>query len=287
MLKRCTACLLVKYCSVDCQRAHRKQHKKACKKRASEMKDELMYGQGHERPEGDFCLICTLPIPFPIVSHSDVYVCCMKRICHGCTLEVEQRGMNACPFCRTTNPENNASAIAMVHKRIDAGDAEAMTYLGAIYYGGFYGLEKDINKAIELWSQAAELGSSEAHVRLGGSYNTGKGVEKDEGRAAFHWERAAMMGCGLGRTSLGIIENDKGNEHLATKHFLISAKMGHENSLHMVKKMFMGGHATKAQYAEALKGYGDAAEEMKSPQREEAKGVMENRRKEMLAKRNG
>ena len=57
--------------------------------------------------------------------------------------------------------------------------------------------------------------------------------------------------------------------------------------MHMVKKMFMGGHATKAQYAEALKGYGDAAEEMKSPQREEAKGVMENRRKEMLAKRNG
>ena len=29
--------------------------------------------------------------------------------------------------------------------------------------------------------------------------------------------------------------------------------------------------AIRAQYAEALKGYGDAVEEMKSPQREEAK----------------
>ena len=35
----------------------------------------------------------------------------------------------------------------------------------------------------------------------------------------------------------------------------------------------MRGEATKAQYAEALRGYGDAVEEiqMKSPQREEAK----------------
>ena len=33
-LKDCTACRLVKYCGVDCQKAHRKQHKKACKKRS-------------------------------------------------------------------------------------------------------------------------------------------------------------------------------------------------------------------------------------------------------------
>ena len=35
-LKACTACKLVKYCNRDCQIAHRKQHKKACKKRAAE-----------------------------------------------------------------------------------------------------------------------------------------------------------------------------------------------------------------------------------------------------------
>ena len=47
-LKNCTACHLVKYCGVDCQRAHRKQHKKACKQRAAELKDEQLYSQGHE-----------------------------------------------------------------------------------------------------------------------------------------------------------------------------------------------------------------------------------------------
>ena len=69
-LKNCTACRLVKYCGVDCQKAHRKQHKKACKQRAAELKDEQLYSQGHERPEGDFCPICTLPIPLPMDEHS-------------------------------------------------------------------------------------------------------------------------------------------------------------------------------------------------------------------------
>ena len=60
-LKNCTACFLVKYCSVDCQKIHRKQHKKACKERAAELKDDKLYGQGHERSEEDFCPICLLP----------------------------------------------------------------------------------------------------------------------------------------------------------------------------------------------------------------------------------
>ena len=82
-LKKCTACHLVKYCGVDCQRAHRKQHKRACKKREEELKDEQLYSQGHERPEGDFCPICTLPIPLPMHEHSVFTYCCIKRICNG------------------------------------------------------------------------------------------------------------------------------------------------------------------------------------------------------------
>ena len=69
-LKNCTACRLVKYCGVDCQKVHRKQHKKACKQRAAELKDEQLYSQGHERPEGDFCPICTLPIPLRMEKYS-------------------------------------------------------------------------------------------------------------------------------------------------------------------------------------------------------------------------
>eukprot|EP00985_Skeletonema_marinoi_P010065 scaffold4743_cov161-Skeletonema_marinoi.AAC.1 len=39
-LKKCTACYLVRYCSVKCQKQHRPKHKKECKKRAAELRDE-------------------------------------------------------------------------------------------------------------------------------------------------------------------------------------------------------------------------------------------------------
>ena len=52
----------------------------------------------------------------------------------------------------------------------------------------------------------------------------------------------------------------------------------HETSLDFIKDMFMNGVATKAQYSEALRGYQDAVEEMKSPQREEAKRIGINNR---------
>ncbi|EJK71362.1 hypothetical protein THAOC_07207, partial [Thalassiosira oceanica] len=92
VLKNCTACRLVKYCGVDCQRAHRKQHKKACKQRAAELEDEQLYGQGLERPEGDFCPICTLPIPLPMDTHSTFNSCCAKQICNGCNMATQKRG---------------------------------------------------------------------------------------------------------------------------------------------------------------------------------------------------
>ena len=47
--------------------------------------------------------------------------------------------------------------------------------------------------------------------------------------------------------------------------------MGHKISLETIQRQFMRGNATKEQYTEALKGYQDAVEEMKSHDRDEAK----------------
>ena len=81
-----------------------------------------------------------------------------------------------------------------------------------------------------------------------------------------------MKGHVLSRNNLGVVENIiNKNCELAVRHWMISVKMGDEKSLDDIKDMFMKGHATKAQYAEALRGYQDAIEKMKSPQREEAK----------------
>jgi len=58
--------------------------------------------------------------------------------------------------------------------------------------------------------------------------------------------------------------------------------MGDKESLESIKRAFMIGKATKEQYAEALKGYQDAAEEMKSHGRDEAKRLRD--RKQRLKK---
>ena len=80
-----------------------------------------------------------------------------------------------------------------------------------------------------------------------------------------------MKGQVESRYWLGVVEYRNGNCELAVRHWMMSAKMGDEDSLNEIKKIFKEGQATKAQYADALLGYRDAVEEMKSPQREEAK----------------
>jgi len=59
-LKTCTACKLVKYCSRDCQIAHRPQHKKQCRKRAAELHDEKLFKQP---PPAEECVICFIRLP--------------------------------------------------------------------------------------------------------------------------------------------------------------------------------------------------------------------------------
>ena len=234
---------------------------------------QRLMAEGHEISEGDFCTICFLPIEIPTGHHAMLNVCCMKRICNGCVMEARQRGINdKCPFCRTRLPDDDASALAMIQRRVDKRDAEAIKGLADDHYLGSIGLTKDVARAIELWTEAAELGSIDAHETLGAVYYDGEeGVEEDKPRGIHHMQQAAMKGHTISRHCLGADEFEGGSYNLALQHWMISAKMGFEESLNAIKEMFLNGQATRAQYAEALRGYQDAVEEMKSPHREEAK----------------
>ena len=232
---------------------------------------ERLLNEGHERMEGDQCTICYLYIEMPVENHSMMNICCMKRVCNGCIFAAHRRGLRGCPFCRTPHPTDDATRRAMIQKRVDKTDAEAINYLGNICYQGYLGLTKDVPRAIELWTQAAELGSLDAHYNVGLAYYKGECAEEDKPKGIQHLEEAAMKGHARSRHSLGAIEFKKRDYLAAVQHLMISAKMGHEYSLNNLKGMFMEGHATKALYAEALRGYRDAIEETKSTQREEAK----------------
>src|SRR6056300_764178 len=101
-LKKC-ACNLVKYCSVDCQKNHRPQHKKACKKRLVELRDDKLFKLPDESHLGE-CPICCLPLPLD-TRKSRSYDCCTQSVCLGCLSanierEMEEGLESRCPYCR-------------------------------------------------------------------------------------------------------------------------------------------------------------------------------------------
>ena len=176
-----------------------------------------------------------------------------------------------CPFCRTPSPNNDAEKLAMIMTRAKKKDPVAISHLGEKYFYGELGLQKDETRAVELWTEAEELGSIDALYNLGVSHYFGDGVQEDKNKAAEYYKKAAMLGHVECRHNLGCCVGEKGDHDRAVRHYLISAKMGHKFSVENIKMVFVRGLATKEQYAEALNGFQDAMKEMKSQDRDEAK----------------
>ena len=267
-LRNCTACYLVKYCSVKCQKDHWPKHKKECKKRASELRDEILFKQPESTHLGD-CPICCLPLPLGPQT-STLTTCCSKLICNGCDYANQNREREArleykCAFCRKPLVKTKEEINERLMKRIEANEPVAMRYIGQDRYR-----DGDYRAAFEYWTKAAELGDAYAHYRLSCLYYDGEGVEKDEKKYLHHTEQAAIGGYPEARHNLGCVEGENGRIDRAKKHWIIAAKLGFDNSLECVKKLYQAGNISKEDYATALRGHKAAIEAMKSPQREEA-----------------
>eukprot|EP00984_Skeletonema_dohrnii_P020442 scaffold9973_cov72-Skeletonema_dohrnii-CCMP3373.AAC.1 len=267
-LKKCTACYLVRYCGVKCQKDHRSQHKKECKKRVAELHDEILFKQPESSHWRD-CPICCLPLPID-PDKSTLMSCCCKLICDGCDCanvirEQDQKLKHTCPFCRHPVPKSEEEFKRNILRRMKANDPVAIRQMG-----GYRNQEGDYDGAIEYFKKAAGLGDLGAHYELSVMYREGVGVEKDKKRAVHHLEKAAIGGVPFARHNLGIIENENGRPDRATKHFIIAAKLGYDNSMKTVKVGFKGGLVSKEDFAATLRGHQAAVDATKSPQREEA-----------------
>ena len=168
-LKNCTACKLVKYCSRDCQIAHRPQHKKECRKRATELHDIELFKQP---PQKEDCPICFLQLP-TLKSGRRYMTCCGKEICGGCYYapvyddqgnELDNEKQNECAFCRVLAPKSIKEVAERFKKRVKANEPAAIYGLGNNYRDGAYGFPQDRNKALELWHRA---GDEPDHDRVG------------------------------------------------------------------------------------------------------------------------
>ena len=268
-LKTCSACLSVKYCSAECQKAHRPQHKKECKKRAAELYDEKLFTEVEPKE----CPICMLPMPQE-ANTSSFQSCCGKTVCAGCDYEMRislsEGGDLLCPFCRMPRPGSYSEEIKRTRKLMDKGNGDAFYHLAGYYARGVTGLPQDDAKANELLHKAAELGCTNANYNLGQAYKEGIGVEVDKNKAKHYWELAAMGGDIMARNNLGWVEGIYGNHHRAMKHFLIAAKTGEKKALDNVKIGFMKGIVTKDDYANTLRAHQKSLNEMKSDARDKA-----------------
>ncbi len=265
-LKMCTACKLVKYCSVECQKNHRPQHKKACRKRAAEIRDDRLFTQ----PDGSYlgeCPICLLPLPLDL-RKSSISSCCSKIICNGCeyanVLRAREEGLEyKCSFCREPFPEMQEERGKNERIRVEANDPVAICGFGKQRYS-----EGDYEGAFEYWTKAAAFGDAESHFSLAGLYYEGKGVEMDEKKAMYHSEEAAIGGHPGSRYVLGLSEGESGRFDRATKHLIIAANQGLDEALEKVKDYFIKGIVSKEDYEAALRGHQAAVDETKSEQRD-------------------
>ena len=191
-LMTCTACKSVRYCGVKCQRDHRPKHKRACKKRAAELRDEVLFKQPESSNYGD-CPICYLPLSID-ADKSTMKSCCSKIICDGCyfankSSELKQRQVHKCPFCRHPLARTDKESNMCMMKRVEANDLVAMSEMGIKRYR-----EGDYSSALEYLTKAAGMGDIMAHDQLSIMYRKGQGVEKDRKGNCTIWKRLPLVG---------------------------------------------------------------------------------------------
>ena len=273
-LRTCTACKSVRYCGITCQRNHRPKHKKACKKRAAELRDEILFKQPEGTHLGD-CPICCLPLPIDGQNKSAFHPCCGKSICIGCghtyaLREMEANNQPTCPFCRDPLTKTEEEAEKKLMKRAAANDPAALCKLGERHYRiGDYGA------AFKYFTKAAELGNATSHYNLFVMYERGEGVETDEKKYTYHLEEAAIAGQPGARHALGLKEGVKGNFERAVKHFIIAVNLGFDESLQTLKEYYKDGFVSKEVFAAALRAHHAAVNATKSPNREVAYAAYE------------
>ena len=213
------------------------------------------------------CPICFLPLPINV---SNVFMpCCSKKICIGCDYANTKREIAVgleprCAFCREPAAKSQEEAVKRCMERIKKNCPAAMCHMGKRCYH-----EGDYDTGLQYLMKAAELGDVDAHHELSVIYRKGEGVEANEKKKVFHMEEAAIRGHAQARHNLGCDEADNGNFDKARKHFIIAANLGNQESLKCIRKLYAKGHATKEEYADALRAYQAAVDATKSPQRKE------------------
>jgi uncharacterized protein len=151
-----------------------------------------------------------------------------------------------------------AQAMMWAHRAADAGNADAMDFIGFAYlrgasirgnpviafgyfkaaaaksrqaafnlgqcYFGAQGTSQDIPKALEFWKKAADAGHGRAAACAAMAYLSGEGIPRDPVQARRLAERAAELEDPSGRVLLGELCFQSGNLDAARDHWTRASK---------------------------------------------------------------
>lgn len=134
------------------------------------------------------------------------------------------------------------------------GMAEAQNMLGVCYYNG-YGVEKNLDLALEWYTKGAENGNANAQYMLGLAY-----INSSKYNEAYHWfKKSAEQGNAYAQKELGMLyywgrgvveDND-----LAFEWFSKSAKNGYSWGQYWLGSMYQSGYGTSKNRNTALEWY--------------------------------
>ncbi|WP_395736381.1 C39 family peptidase [Prosthecobacter sp.] len=156
-------------------------------------------------------------------------------------------------------PKDNVEAMTWAHRAADAGNADAMDFIGFAYlrgavvkrnpaiafayfksaanesaqaafnlgqcYYGAQGTEQDCAKALEWWKKAADHGHGRAAAAAAMAYHAGEGVKADAAQARRLAERAAELNNPSGLVLLGEMHFQAGEMEAAKACWTRAAKL--------------------------------------------------------------
>ncbi|WP_424244807.1 hypothetical protein Dip510_002078 [Elusimicrobium posterum] len=169
-------------------------------------------------------------------------------------------------------------------KAAHQGKAEAQFLVGAIYFKGLYGFEKNYKDALIWFSKAAaqgfepaagyleffdELsqlildannGDAQAQYELASRFSSGRGVEKQDYLQALKWyEKAAAQNNGSAAFNIGLIYYNgngvKKDYKKAFQYFNLAKKLDIALADHMLAAMYYYGQGTEKDYSKSLEYY--------------------------------
>lgn len=227
----------------------------------SQIDDAILFNE--QFPPKEKCPKCNLVLP---PGQGSTYpACCGAIVCGGCN----NISFLVCISCGTLGAYDENEVLKQLKKRMHLGDAQAFNMMGVCHINGF-GVKKDQEKAIELWTKGGELGCADSFRNIARLYDDDQGV----GFNILKDGKAAILGDHYARHYLGWIESN--DDERSMKHFRIAAKNGVRESLEVLRVAVAEGKMSKSDFNSILHDHEISVNEIKSEQRDLAAALIAN-----------